>query len=99
EAEAGQVDGTFAHAMERIFALGVRGDGLRVADAARVGGDTPGRAGPHRYAERGRAGHVPVLQRAYQFHGQRFRITAACIKHDVRVVRNFVGGVDTSEVA
>ena len=38
EAEAGQVDGTFAHALERVLALAVRAGDYRVADAAKVCG-------------------------------------------------------------
>ena len=34
EAEAGQTDGTMAHAVERVLALGVRQAGFRVADTA-----------------------------------------------------------------
>ena len=52
EAEAGQLDGTFAHAVERVFALCVRDHGLQVLDAAAVCGDPPIAAGAYRYAAR-----------------------------------------------
>lgn len=53
EAEAGQVDGTFAHAVERVFSLCVRNHGLQVADAAEVCGEPPLEPAPYRYAGRG----------------------------------------------
>ncbi len=52
EAEAGQLDGTFAHAVERVFALCVREHGMRVVDAAALCGDAPVAAGAYPYARR-----------------------------------------------
>nr|WP_222565205.1 glycoside hydrolase family 99-like domain-containing protein [Lysobacter antarcticus] len=52
EAEAGQLDGTFAHAVERVFALCVREQGLRVQDAATLCGDVRVETGPYPYAKR-----------------------------------------------
>lgn len=52
EDEAAQLDGTFAHAVERVFALCVRDHGLQVRDAAAVCGDAPVAPEPYRYAAR-----------------------------------------------
>ena len=52
EDEAGQLDGTFAHAVERVFALCVRDHGLQIRDAAVVCGDPPVTAATYRYAVR-----------------------------------------------
>ena len=52
EAEAGQVDGTFAHAVERVFALSVRDHGLQVKDGATVCGEPPVETATYRYAAR-----------------------------------------------
>ncbi len=52
EDEAGQLDGTFAHAIERVFALSVRNHGLQVADAATVCGEPPVEPTEYRYAPR-----------------------------------------------
>lgn len=41
EPESGQVDGTGAHAIERLFALCVRASGHRIADSAAVCGSAP----------------------------------------------------------
>ena len=54
EPETAQLDGTFAHAIERVFGLCVRDQGLRIENAAAVCGEpdppTPGR---YPYARRG----------------------------------------------
>ncbi len=52
EPEAGQLDGTFAHAVERVFGLCVRSHGLTVLEAAAACGDAPVAPGPYRYAAR-----------------------------------------------
>ena len=52
EDEAGQLDGTFAHAVERVFALCVRDHGLQIRDAAVVCGDPSVTAATYRYAVR-----------------------------------------------
>lgn len=53
EAEASQVDGTFAHAIERVIALASTAAGYRLADAATVCGETAGRPSPsYPYARR-----------------------------------------------
>jgi lipopolysaccharide biosynthesis protein len=51
EDEAGQVDGTFAHAVERVVALAARAAGAHVASAAALCGD-PEPAGAYPYARR-----------------------------------------------
>lgn len=55
EAEAGQVDGTCAHAVERILSLAVEASGHRVATAAEACGaaSAPSPAGHYPYARRG----------------------------------------------
>ncbi|MDI9238748.1 glycoside hydrolase family 99-like domain-containing protein [Lysobacter sp. LF1] len=54
EAEAGQVDGTFAHAIERVFALAARDAGYRVRSAAGVCGEPePPASQPYAFARRG----------------------------------------------
>ena len=51
--EAGQVDGTFAHAVERIFTLSARHAGLQVRTAAAVCGEPDStQPGPYPYAKR-----------------------------------------------
>nr|WP_298579294.1 glycoside hydrolase family 99-like domain-containing protein [uncultured Luteimonas sp.] len=51
EAEAGQLDGTFAHAIERVLALCVNDAGYRTRSAAEVCGETDPDAGrPYPYA-------------------------------------------------
>jgi len=52
EAEAGQVDGTLAHAVERVITLAARHAGMHTATAAELcgGGDTPD--APYPYAAR-----------------------------------------------
>jgi lipopolysaccharide biosynthesis protein len=41
EPEAGQIDGTFAHAIERVFALSVLDQRLRVESADAITGEFP----------------------------------------------------------
>lgn len=55
EDEAGQIDGTFAHAIERVVAMGVQDAGFAVATAAAVCGDAASAApeGAYPYARRG----------------------------------------------
>lgn len=55
EAESGQVDGTAAHAIERLFALCVRASGHQIMDAATICGPAPvARADrDYPYAEKG----------------------------------------------
>ncbi|MDQ8035395.1 MAG: rhamnan synthesis F family protein, partial [Bordetella sp.] len=53
EAEAGQVDGTLAHAIERLFSLGASASGYRVVSAAGAVGQPEPAAGTYRYARRG----------------------------------------------
>ena len=54
EAEAGQDDGTFAHAIERVFALAVRDAGYRVRSAASVCGEPePPASSDYAFARRG----------------------------------------------
>ncbi|MET3928987.1 lipopolysaccharide biosynthesis protein [Lysobacter sp. OAE881] len=54
EAEAGQVDGTFAHAIERVFALAARDAGYGVRTAASVCGEPePPASQPYPFARRG----------------------------------------------
>ena len=48
EAEAGQLDGTFAHAVERIFSLGAESIGLRVASVSELSGE-PAPSSPPSY--------------------------------------------------
>lgn len=52
EREEGQLDGTFAHAVERIFALCVLAGGHRVVDAATLAGGTAPAPGAYRFAAR-----------------------------------------------
>ena len=54
EPEAAQLDGTFAHAIERVFGLCVRDQGLRIENAAAVCGEPdPSTPGRYPYAKRG----------------------------------------------
>lgn len=53
EPEQAQVDGTLAHALERVFAECVRAGGLEVTDAAAVCGLPAAVDAPYAYAERG----------------------------------------------
>ncbi|GAB3098500.1 glycoside hydrolase family 99-like domain-containing protein [Lysobacter terrae] len=54
EPEAGQVDGTFAHAVERVFTLCARHEGFRVVAASAASGDAPPALPSHYpYAKRG----------------------------------------------
>lgn len=54
EPEAAQVDGTFAHAIERVFGLCARAQGLRIENAAAVCGEPePPMEGSYPYAKRG----------------------------------------------
>lgn len=54
EEEAGQTDGTWAHAVERVFALSARAAGLQLTTAAAVcgGGEPADAAGSYRYARK-----------------------------------------------
>jgi len=52
EAEAGQVDGTLAHAIERVFALAAREAGFRQATAAALLGLSADASAPYAYARR-----------------------------------------------
>ncbi|QOW24143.1 glycoside hydrolase family 99-like domain-containing protein [Lysobacter sp. H23M47] len=52
ETESGQLDGTFAHAVERVFALCVREHGLQVEDAATLCGGAHVDNGRYQYAKR-----------------------------------------------
>ncbi len=52
EAEAGQVDGTLAHAIERVFALAAREAGFRQATAAELLGLPADASAPYAYARR-----------------------------------------------
>ncbi|MHB1271805.1 MAG: glycoside hydrolase family 99-like domain-containing protein [Rhodanobacter sp.] len=52
ETEAGQLDGTLAHAIERVFDLTVAADGFTSASAASVLGIADTAAGPYPYAQR-----------------------------------------------
>ena len=52
ESEAGQVDGTLAHAVERIFGLCVEAAGFHIATAASLCGDPEPVATPYPYARR-----------------------------------------------
>lgn len=54
DAEAGQVDGTLAHAIERCFSLAVRHAGFKDTDAARLLGLPMQDNAPYPYAERDR---------------------------------------------
>ena len=54
EAEAGQLDGSFAHAIERMFALCAQAQGLKVIAASAVSGASAPSVPPHYpYARRG----------------------------------------------
>ncbi len=54
EQEAAQLDGTFAHAIERMFSICVRYQGLRIESAASVCGEPPSATPDHYpYATRG----------------------------------------------
>ncbi len=53
DAEAGQVDGTLAHAIERLFSLSTTASGYRVISAAGAVGAPEPKAGDYRYARRG----------------------------------------------
>lgn len=52
EPESGQIDGTLAHAIERVFTLSVNAAGYRVASAASLCGDPAPSAMPYAYARR-----------------------------------------------
>jgi lipopolysaccharide biosynthesis protein len=52
EAEAGQLDGTLAHAIERVFGLAASAGGFRTASAADVAGMPGTAAGTYPYARR-----------------------------------------------
>ncbi|RAP58440.1 glycoside hydrolase family 99-like domain-containing protein [Oleiagrimonas sp. MCCC 1A03011] len=52
EAEAGQVDGTLAHAIERIFTLSSRAEGLRLETAASICGEPDTAIPTYPYARR-----------------------------------------------
>jgi lipopolysaccharide biosynthesis protein len=53
DAEAGQIDGTMAHAVDRIIGLAVSAAGFAAEDAAKVCGQPSGGSqGPYPYARR-----------------------------------------------
>ena len=52
DTEAGQLDGTLAHAVERVFSLAVAAGGFTTASAAAVLGITDAASGPYPYAQR-----------------------------------------------
>ena len=54
EAEAGQVDGTLAHAIERLFSLSVLDQGYALCSAASVVGEQETTSGDYRYARKSR---------------------------------------------
>jgi len=53
DSEAGQVDGTLAHAIERVFSLGTVAAGYEVISAAAAVGAPEPAPQPYRYAQRG----------------------------------------------
>jgi len=53
ETERGQVDGTFAHAVERVMSLATRHAGYALRGAAEACGDRAPTATPYRFAKRG----------------------------------------------
>jgi lipopolysaccharide biosynthesis protein len=54
EPERGQVDGTFAHAVERVIQLAVQAAGYRMETAAALSGESEVPPGDYPYAQRGR---------------------------------------------